>query len=62
MYRNKIIGRNGLIEAELGIVYMLRQSFKKKSLIIDDWGVIEGAAGTGGRRARGERDRVERKS
>jgi len=35
---------------------------RKKSLIIDDWGVIEGAAGTGGRRARGKIDRVERKS
>jgi len=36
---------------------MLRQSLKKKkkSLTIDDWGVIEGAAGTDRRRARGEK-------
>jgi hypothetical protein len=36
--------------------------FEKKSLTIDDWGAIEGAARTGRRRARGKRDRVERKS
>ena len=42
-------------------MYVLRQSLKKKSLIIDDWGAIEGAAGIGRRRARGKRDRVERK-
>ena len=41
---------------------MLQQSFKKKSLIIDDWGAMEGVAGTGGRKARGKMDRVERKS
>jgi hypothetical protein len=65
IYRNKTVGRNGLTEAELGTVHVLRQSLKKKkkkSLIIDDWGAIEGAAGIGGRRARGKRDRVERKS
>ena len=50
------------MEVELGIVYILWQSLKKKSLIIDDWGAIEGAARTGGRRVRGKRDRVERKS
>jgi len=48
-------------------VHILRQCFfffffLKKSLIIDDWGVIEGVARIGGRRAKGKRDRVERKS
>ena len=51
MHRNKIIGRSGLTEAELGIVYVLWQSLKKKSLIIDNWGAIKGAARMGGRRA-----------
>ena len=32
VYRNKIIGRNGLTEPELGIVYILQQSLKKKAL------------------------------
>jgi len=52
MHGNKTIGRNGLTEAESGTVHMLRQSLKKKSPIIDDWGAMEGAAETGGRRAR----------
>ena len=58
-----MIGRNKSTEVELGIIYILRQSLKKKkSLTIDNWGAIEGAAGIGGRRVRGKRDRVERKS
>jgi len=31
---------------------MLRQSLKKKSPIIDNWGAMEGAARMGGRRVR----------
>ena len=43
---------------------MLRQSLKKKKkiLIIDDWGVMEGVVRMDGKRARGEMERVERKS
>jgi len=55
IYKNKTIGRNRLTEVELGIVHILRQSLKKKSLIIDDWGAIEGAVRMDGRRARGEK-------
>jgi len=62
LYRNKTTGRNGLTEAESGTVHMLRRSLKeKKSLTIDDWGAMEGAAKTDGRRARGKMDRVKRK-
>ena len=50
------------MEAKLGIVYILRQSLKKKSFIIDDWGVIKEAARIDGKRAKGGKERVERKS
>jgi hypothetical protein len=55
IHRNKTTGRNRLMEVELGIVHILQQSLKKKkSLTINDWGAMEGAAKTDGRRARGE--------
>jgi len=62
VHRNKTIGRNRLTEPELGIVYILRRSLKeKKSLIIDNWGAMEGAAGTDGRRARGGKGKSREK-
>jgi len=46
LHENKTTGRNRSTEAASGTVHVLRQSLKKKSLTIDDWGAMEGAAGT----------------
>lgn len=49
------------MEVELGTIYILYQSFKKKILIIDNWGVMEGVAKSGGRKVRGKINRVKKK-
>ena len=49
------------MEVKLRIVYILWQSLKK-SFIINNWGIIKRVAGINGKRVRGEKEKVERKS
>ena len=55
MHKNKTIGRDRLIEGESRDSTCAAAEFEKKSLTIDNWGAMEGAARTDGRKARGKK-------